>query len=1187
MANRSSSPSSELLHPSPPFPVFVDTNLDTRFAFNVFPEDTVANLKQKVRTEHVLCFPDIGEVSVKAVKVKRRGSLYHLLDSMFVMRAFSEITRAGFLHLDLEPTTSILNCQTEATNTIMNESHQEPKVNNLLQIDRNTSLVPVGGEDRDESLVANEMSIEKGPVQTSMENDHERERTPDNLLKEPSAKEVHVLSSELDIRPDTGIREMELVTVGDAMVGSNHQKESMKVAAEDRKRDNHGDGGIGPDENVRVIASKKEKSRKRSSALQSDQFLDGKSEHPYAEKKKRKKDESFKEPVKDQLTELNLKNTVYKKETDQSSSEGFLTDSSLHQNPIDGKQKNQKKKKSLPENDEPQQDESVDNSIRNTDAALGEQAAEENHVEHTETLPSPSIELPTQEFSNTNPEVPLQKNAEALGKESNVAAIYEESIQPINRDGVDLEVAANPIEKDGDALVSSEKPVNKEKIDEVLRNSHDKFGKVSDVVMNDIQLSNKNVKESGIPSEVNVKSSKRSRKKKGEKTELSNTSSAVLETVNSSKDQVAEENQNKMLSIPEEYPGENFKAENVTGDAAASGYSVPVESKLPCSPSDKKKKRKQKKAEKFELHQQEPKLQSSTHEILNSPRNQVVEKLMEEQSVRNPGDESKEETVLGEAVANFKTAEAIIPSNTNDKKSKRSRKKTEKSVNFVVDKVIEENLKESLEDNNKDTSGRHLEHPAKGHEETTIYGNAKVDANMSILDSEVPLRPSDKESKRRKKKAENNELPNKESKDDTGHTLTRDHTSKNLEKVLGITSKGSGLSGFDDSSDKNETRHLSAQNTTEENTTGLQKAHEASDVKNVEHAIGKESTESIQENDNRELPKSDSGKIDFLKVFDPEARQLEMTQELPSVETETKKINKEKTKRKKKLNPSPQEPTAKWLRPLDSDKQHISRKKPQEKDSGKPNLIQIPEELLFSKKHKQKTADFVHKSDVGSPRSSKDDHKSKNFDASIRNSPGGGPVTQNSFHAVGRVPAEETMDDLAASSDSTKEDTPVIKKRYRVAVRKVPSSRYQKVPDKLNEEKTLLSASAKIFDDASSGSSEEEFEVSNRQALEKATPDNSSTSDESDGSIEDTQISYKDSSEAESDHHKGEKGSKAAKSNLTQKPNVKRKGKPISTILKSTRSYKKAKRITASQSELDESESQQLDVVPETQPDSL
>ncbi|XP_010248766.1 PREDICTED: uncharacterized protein LOC104591580 isoform X2 [Nelumbo nucifera] len=83
--------------------VFVDTNLDTHFAMIVSAEDTVTDLKMKIMVEHLRCFPNIGEITIDALKIKRRRCFYHLVDSMLVRSAFHGVTKSWFLQIDVSP----------------------------------------------------------------------------------------------------------------------------------------------------------------------------------------------------------------------------------------------------------------------------------------------------------------------------------------------------------------------------------------------------------------------------------------------------------------------------------------------------------------------------------------------------------------------------------------------------------------------------------------------------------------------------------------------------------------------------------------------------------------------------------------------------------------------------------------------------------------------------------------------------------------------------------------------------------------------------------------------------------------------------------------------------------------------------------------------------------------------------
>ncbi|KAJ0624098.1 hypothetical protein HanIR_Chr01g0039511 [Helianthus annuus] len=80
--------------------VYLDTTLDTHLAMIVSDSDTVSDFKRKIMLEHHQLFPAIGDVKVECVKVKRKGSFYHLSDSMLVKSAFGATKRNWFASVD-------------------------------------------------------------------------------------------------------------------------------------------------------------------------------------------------------------------------------------------------------------------------------------------------------------------------------------------------------------------------------------------------------------------------------------------------------------------------------------------------------------------------------------------------------------------------------------------------------------------------------------------------------------------------------------------------------------------------------------------------------------------------------------------------------------------------------------------------------------------------------------------------------------------------------------------------------------------------------------------------------------------------------------------------------------------------------------------------------------------------------
>ncbi|CAB4264230.1 unnamed protein product [Prunus armeniaca] len=80
--------------------VFIDTSLGTHLAVTVSHHDTVSAFKRRIEYEHQSCFTSMGNFTVEALKVKRKGCFYHLSDSMLVKNAFSGVNKNWFLYAD-------------------------------------------------------------------------------------------------------------------------------------------------------------------------------------------------------------------------------------------------------------------------------------------------------------------------------------------------------------------------------------------------------------------------------------------------------------------------------------------------------------------------------------------------------------------------------------------------------------------------------------------------------------------------------------------------------------------------------------------------------------------------------------------------------------------------------------------------------------------------------------------------------------------------------------------------------------------------------------------------------------------------------------------------------------------------------------------------------------------------------
>ncbi|KAH8495409.1 hypothetical protein H0E87_018550 [Populus deltoides] len=135
------------------YTVFIDTTLDTHLAFIVSASDTVSDLKKKILHEHKLCFPTNGDIKIHALKVKRRGIFYHLSESMFVKSAFDGTGKNWFVSVDastIEENIDNLAAQVGTTNNgstdevnLLPDSHPKSLSNVVdlsLQLDESSRL---------------------------------------------------------------------------------------------------------------------------------------------------------------------------------------------------------------------------------------------------------------------------------------------------------------------------------------------------------------------------------------------------------------------------------------------------------------------------------------------------------------------------------------------------------------------------------------------------------------------------------------------------------------------------------------------------------------------------------------------------------------------------------------------------------------------------------------------------------------------------------------------------------------------------------------------------------------------------------------------------------------------------------------------------------------------------------------
>ncbi|CAL9125363.1 unnamed protein product [Musa acuminata var. zebrina] len=88
-------------------PLFVDTNLGTRFALSVPDNITAGDLKRKLKCEHNSCFPALGKIVVHSLMVKQKSFLYHIPDSMPIKEACQGFRSTWFLRMDATRLTDV------------------------------------------------------------------------------------------------------------------------------------------------------------------------------------------------------------------------------------------------------------------------------------------------------------------------------------------------------------------------------------------------------------------------------------------------------------------------------------------------------------------------------------------------------------------------------------------------------------------------------------------------------------------------------------------------------------------------------------------------------------------------------------------------------------------------------------------------------------------------------------------------------------------------------------------------------------------------------------------------------------------------------------------------------------------------------------------------------------------------
>ncbi|XP_060214083.1 uncharacterized protein LOC132641204 isoform X2 [Lycium barbarum] len=139
--------------------VFIDTNLDTHLALIVSHSDTISDLKKKITVEHLRCFPEMRELKISSVKVKRKGHYYHLSDTLLVRGVFEGMKNGWFLSVDAsrfqcsgndQGVLCITYPQTEAENLLTSDSF---KATDKQKVFDTTESYPAHGNLASSSIV--------------------------------------------------------------------------------------------------------------------------------------------------------------------------------------------------------------------------------------------------------------------------------------------------------------------------------------------------------------------------------------------------------------------------------------------------------------------------------------------------------------------------------------------------------------------------------------------------------------------------------------------------------------------------------------------------------------------------------------------------------------------------------------------------------------------------------------------------------------------------------------------------------------------------------------------------------------------------------------------------------------------------------------------------------------------------
>ncbi|CAL9096767.1 unnamed protein product [Musa acuminata var. zebrina] len=1274
------------------FPVFIDSSLGTNLAMSVSPDDTVADLKRKIRIEHTLCFPDVGEVSVQALKVKRRGALYHLSNTMLVRSAFDGSKATWFLHVDVVPT-SISKCQGTA-------EHFENQT--MEQLDDSHQILVDPSRNLDEDRLPGRKDISVDDMSNVNEKHAELVGHVDLSKLKPGSCQIECLvntscdqfaTHNRNVEQSTQVHQLERPEIdveNQVHESDGRVKEATKLSAipnsslsfdqANKEGSENKVPELGDFDGESVPVGTEGKSTKRNDVERNDHFINANSEHVLSGNKMGKQRKA--NSVEEHTSTYNVGGALGGKETstmgklpsevDTVAGKAILVspeelysklrdgDPNLIEHRTDDKKKSKKRRHSS----KSQQTEAASDMQSNVPDMALPQNTKEPYVEHVPLLGKNSSGLgPEAKEGNhvgalVNKHKDLNKQFDAATKQASENAAGEDSLQVdtyskkidvldfssenmakgshINHIS-DMDFCKNIVEAD-----THEVPLDDNHKDGITESNFAPSTKEAAPFRNSAEV------ESQIPTDVRRK--KRSRKNLPKTLSGSNDPSHSLECADEGNPKEQHGNHRDM--------DKESHTRTSNHEDTAKLYSENPSAGNVGTPHRKRRR----KSEKVELTN----FQANSYEPVSSLDN-VTNKQHSKGKLDGQEPQQLVVTTETKSLPNTAVMDPTCPSIPDDTKSQRKKKRSAKvelqdhestQQNFahaLVGQVAEEKAKKTLNNHDKEL-GKESNSLANNGEAAVLGGSTKVDTAICSISQ-------GKSTHRRKRKS--GKLYS--SHDTSGSQITE----VNFEKTSTIISRYPGgasddvilpnkteqnashdnglnvhsTGSFNNLSNKCEFSCNLEKTDNEENLKGALVSTSANLVKEFPlHMAHRNSDKAIEANESRELPDFDNDKSNFVDAFCPSIVQHESVVSAhvsTPVDTEPKKQHKSKKKRKSNKHDS----ACDLAYPSEMDKHHMVNSGQLICDSGNQDLsdqIGQPSSKGFSngKTHDgaakrttncdvnvgAATSEFMpptrlHDSNVeekiqgnkpdtfrlsshdeqskhvynskekasSSKAAAKSpDHHHANASVDLGNEtcqPEKNVIVNVGAHAVQspsktpRVSHKETLADPVASSDSTEEDTPVQAKQYRLAVRKVPSKKFGEFSNSNKQESSLFTPGA-IFNAATSDSSEDEFEFRNREVTELGAFDSSASSSDSDGDLENRKISGPKSA-AYGSKDEGSDGDIT----LSQSLSVSRKGMPLGTILRSSSSYKKAK-FLASQSQAEDSESQPVDVVPETQPES-